>query len=83
MTLNHCKITNCIPFFLFTLLDWATRVKQIAKLWRKASSQERAPYVVINASDFFLKKRENMFYLWLLLSDLIVSRFKTAKKDTA
>ncbi|XP_026093585.1 histone-lysine N-methyltransferase 2C-like isoform X5 [Carassius auratus] len=25
--------------------DWATRVKQIAKLWRKASSQERAPYV--------------------------------------
>ncbi|XP_076146903.1 histone-lysine N-methyltransferase 2C [Alosa pseudoharengus] len=25
--------------------DWATRVKQIAKLWRKASSQERQPYV--------------------------------------
>ncbi|XP_078393147.1 histone-lysine N-methyltransferase 2C isoform X10 [Cetorhinus maximus] len=25
--------------------DWATRAKQIAKLWRKASSQERAPYV--------------------------------------
>ncbi|XP_053569781.1 histone-lysine N-methyltransferase 2C isoform X3 [Bombina bombina] len=25
--------------------DWATRVKQIAKLWRKASSQERGPYV--------------------------------------
>ncbi|XP_028831976.1 histone-lysine N-methyltransferase 2C isoform X2 [Denticeps clupeoides] len=25
--------------------DWATRVKQIAKLWRKASSQDRAPYV--------------------------------------
>ncbi|XP_035386586.1 histone-lysine N-methyltransferase 2C isoform X4 [Electrophorus electricus] len=25
--------------------DWSTRVKQIAKLWRKASSQERAPYV--------------------------------------
>ncbi|XP_035272042.1 histone-lysine N-methyltransferase 2C isoform X3 [Anguilla anguilla] len=25
--------------------DWTTRVKQIAKLWRKASSQERAPYV--------------------------------------
>lgn len=26
--------------------DWQTRVKQIAKLWRKASSQDRAPYVV-------------------------------------
>ncbi|XP_043922826.1 histone-lysine N-methyltransferase 2C [Protopterus annectens] len=25
--------------------DWSTRVKQIAKLWRKASSQERAPFV--------------------------------------
>ncbi|XP_053350621.1 histone-lysine N-methyltransferase 2C isoform X4 [Clarias gariepinus] len=25
--------------------DWSTRVKQIAKLWRKASAQERAPYV--------------------------------------
>ncbi|XP_072544552.1 histone-lysine N-methyltransferase 2C isoform X3 [Salminus brasiliensis] len=25
--------------------DWQTRVKQIAKLWRKASSQDRAPYV--------------------------------------
>ncbi|XP_041823896.1 histone-lysine N-methyltransferase 2C-like isoform X4 [Melanotaenia boesemani] len=25
--------------------DWPTRVKQIAKLWRKASSQDRAPYV--------------------------------------
>lgn len=32
------------PSDFFT--DWATRVKQIAKLWRKASSQERAPYVV-------------------------------------
>nr|XP_054592167.1 histone-lysine N-methyltransferase 2C isoform X4 [Nothobranchius furzeri] len=25
--------------------DWSARVKQIAKLWRKASSQDRAPYV--------------------------------------
>ncbi|XP_055363689.1 LOW QUALITY PROTEIN: histone-lysine N-methyltransferase 2C-like [Betta splendens] len=25
--------------------DWSTRVKQITKLWRKASSQDRAPYV--------------------------------------
>ncbi|XP_049604836.1 histone-lysine N-methyltransferase 2C isoform X8 [Syngnathus scovelli] len=25
--------------------EWSTRVKQIAKLWRKASSQDRAPYV--------------------------------------
>ncbi|XP_016897904.1 histone-lysine N-methyltransferase 2C isoform X2 [Cynoglossus semilaevis] len=25
--------------------DWPTRAKQIAKLWRKASSQDRAPYV--------------------------------------
>ncbi|XP_023805952.1 histone-lysine N-methyltransferase 2C isoform X3 [Oryzias latipes] len=25
--------------------DWPTRVKQIAKLWRKASSQDRAPFV--------------------------------------
>ncbi len=32
------------PFTLST--DWSTRVKQIAKLWRKASSQDRAPYVV-------------------------------------
>lgn len=32
------------PLFLST--DWSTRVKQIAKLWRKASSQDRAPYVV-------------------------------------
>lgn len=31
-------------FILFA--DWSTRVKQIAKLWRKASSQDRAPYVV-------------------------------------
>ncbi|XP_028290011.1 histone-lysine N-methyltransferase 2C-like isoform X2 [Gouania willdenowi] len=31
--------------------DWPTRVKQIAKLWRKASSQERAPFV--------LKARDN------------------------
>lgn len=30
----------------FCLTDWTTRVKQIAKLWRKASSQDRAPYVV-------------------------------------
>lgn len=32
------------PLILST--DWSTRVKQIAKLWRKASSQDRAPYVV-------------------------------------
>ncbi|XP_014874682.1 histone-lysine N-methyltransferase 2C isoform X3 [Poecilia latipinna] len=25
--------------------DWSTRVKQITKLWRKASSQDRAPFV--------------------------------------
>ncbi|XP_028327720.1 histone-lysine N-methyltransferase 2C isoform X3 [Gouania willdenowi] len=25
--------------------EWSTRVKQIAKLWRKASTQDRAPYV--------------------------------------
>ncbi|XP_069576340.1 histone-lysine N-methyltransferase 2C [Brachyistius frenatus] len=25
--------------------EWSTRVKQIAKLWRKASSQDRSPYV--------------------------------------
>ncbi|KAM9332683.1 histone-lysine N-methyltransferase 2C-like [Pholidichthys leucotaenia] len=25
--------------------DWPTRVKQIAKLWRKASTEDRAPYV--------------------------------------
>ncbi|XP_031616289.2 histone-lysine N-methyltransferase 2C isoform X5 [Oreochromis aureus] len=25
--------------------DWPTRVKQITKLWRKASAQDRAPYV--------------------------------------
>nr|XP_046227874.1 histone-lysine N-methyltransferase 2C-like isoform X2 [Scatophagus argus] len=25
--------------------EWSTRVKQIAKLWRKASSQDRAPFV--------------------------------------
>uniref|UniRef100_H3D7P3 Lysine methyltransferase 2C n=1 Tax=Tetraodon nigroviridis TaxID=99883 RepID=H3D7P3_TETNG len=25
--------------------DWSTRVKQIAKLWRKACSQDRAPFV--------------------------------------
>lgn len=26
--------------------EWSTRVKQIAKLWRKACSQDRAPFVV-------------------------------------
>ncbi|XP_023255087.1 histone-lysine N-methyltransferase 2C-like, partial [Seriola lalandi dorsalis] len=30
---------------LYKIPDWSTRVKQIAKLWRKASSQDRAPYV--------------------------------------
>ncbi|KAJ8010662.1 hypothetical protein DPEC_G00077440, partial [Dallia pectoralis] len=33
------------PNLLEEFPDWATRVKQIAKLWRKASSQDRAPYV--------------------------------------
>ncbi|XP_051538392.1 histone-lysine N-methyltransferase 2C-like isoform X2 [Myxocyprinus asiaticus] len=33
------------PNLLDEFPDWSTRVKQIAKLWRKASSQERAPYV--------------------------------------
>lgn len=32
--------------------DWSTRVKQIAKLWRKASSQDRAPYVVRSLTFF-------------------------------
>lgn len=32
--------------------DWSTRVKQIAKLWRKASSQDRAPYVVRSPTFF-------------------------------
>lgn len=34
------------PLSISTPTDWSTRVKQIAKLWRKASSQDRAPYVV-------------------------------------
>nr|XP_029516882.1 histone-lysine N-methyltransferase 2C-like isoform X7 [Oncorhynchus nerka] len=33
------------PNLLGEFPDWAMRVKQIAKLWRKASSQDRAPYV--------------------------------------
>ncbi|XP_036790810.1 histone-lysine N-methyltransferase 2C isoform X3 [Oncorhynchus mykiss] len=33
------------PNLLEEFPDWAMRVKQIAKLWRKASSQDRAPYV--------------------------------------
>ena len=38
--------------------DWSTRVKQIAKLWRKASSQDRAPFVVS-----FLSEWRNVFGL--------------------
>uniref|UniRef100_A0A4W5N119 Uncharacterized protein n=1 Tax=Hucho hucho TaxID=62062 RepID=A0A4W5N119_9TELE len=34
------------PNLLEEFPEWAMRVKQIAKLWRKASSQDRAPYVV-------------------------------------
>lgn len=48
LDLKECKIdlskTSVLTHFF--IADWATRVKQIAKLWRKASSQERAPYVV-------------------------------------
>lgn len=46
--LRECKIDFLKPGGLthFLVADWTTRVKQIAKLWRKASSQERAPYVV-------------------------------------
>ncbi|XP_071184546.1 histone-lysine N-methyltransferase 2C-like isoform X8 [Salvelinus alpinus] len=33
------------PNLLGEFPDWAMRVKQIAKLWRKASSQDRVPYV--------------------------------------
>ncbi|KAK2859757.1 hypothetical protein Q5P01_004377 [Channa striata] len=39
----YCN-TN-FPQLRETYPDWSTRVKQIAKLWRKASSQERAPFV--------------------------------------
>lgn len=40
------KALTCISVSLIVSTDWSTRVKQIAKLWRKASSQDRAPYVV-------------------------------------
>lgn len=38
---------------MYFFADWTTRVKQIAKLWRKASSQERAPYVVFKQTPMF------------------------------
>lgn len=42
-----CKTVGMTTLLILSLLsDWSTRVKQIAKLWRKASSQDRAPYVV-------------------------------------
>lgn len=49
----QCEDTQCVlceavgmTTPLLPPTDWPTRVKQIAKLWRKASSQDRAPYVV-------------------------------------
>lgn len=43
-----CILCGTISMTISLILstDWSTRVKQIAKLWRKASSQDRAPYVV-------------------------------------
>lgn len=56
-TRYFCTVGMTTPLILST--DWSTRVKQIAKLWRKASSQDRAPYVVrslilLNLPIFFL-----------------------------
>ncbi|XP_034415694.1 histone-lysine N-methyltransferase 2C-like isoform X10 [Cyclopterus lumpus] len=38
--------------------DWSTRVKQISKLWRKASSQDRAPFVQMRQKSKQLAKME-------------------------
>ena len=44
--------------------DWSTRVKQIAKLWRKASSQDRAPFVVsFSSAQQEVTERRNVFRL--------------------
>ena len=37
--------------------EWSTRVKQIAKMWRKASAQDRAPYVVGDPGNHFYSVR--------------------------
>ncbi len=42
---KFCETVGMTTLFILST-DWCTRVKQIAKLWRKASSQDRAPYVV-------------------------------------
>ncbi|MEQ2305449.1 Histone-lysine N-methyltransferase 2C, partial [Ameca splendens] len=39
-----CFKTTFVCGCVFTS-DWSSRVKQINKLWRKASSQDRAPFV--------------------------------------
>lgn len=55
--------------------DWSTRVKQIAKLWRKASSQDRAPYVVSVAKmvlvDAWVQTEtthNNTFYFFMIVN---------------
>lgn len=57
-THTHTHSTQCSQVVLRyhnerLFLDWSTRVKQITKLWRKASSQDRAPFVVSFCSSSF------------------------------
>lgn len=38
------------PYLKKEYPDWPTRAKQVAKLWRKATQEERAPFLVRSKS---------------------------------
>jgi len=70
LDLKECKIDFSKPCVLayFLVADWATRVKQIAKLWRKASSQERAPYVVRTITTCIHILPANIYFIYKVLN---------------
>lgn len=45
-------------FIAFLVTDWASRCKQIMKIWRKVSAADKVPYLV---SSFFLTLKNNTF----------------------
>lgn len=45
-------------FIVFLVTDWASRCKQIMKIWRKVSAADKVPYLV---SSFFLTLKNNTF----------------------
>lgn len=55
---------ECVCACVCVCKEWSTRVKQIAKLWRKASSQDRAPFVVSSMS---LWGHDTKYFIYLFL----------------